>query len=167
MKESSQGESSGSESFELPGDSMPPTKIYRWQQTFDIKARALISYQYWCTSLNTCADFRLIWSSRKWQIRLEISKKVGSSRLFVPIVTEESRKSEVLSRKNHFYGLFSIFAVFFQILQYSNADYTYPFPNLVFKNKEGSGDTYSVCLSGLLAGWLAFRTHFVWLIHFL
>ena len=39
-------------------------------------------------------------SSRKWQIRLEIFKKVGFFRLFVAIVPEESRKSEKPTSEN-------------------------------------------------------------------
>ena len=49
---------------------------------------------------NVRADFWLFSRSQKWQIWLEILKKVRFFRLFVAIVPEESRKSEKTTSEN-------------------------------------------------------------------
>ena len=74
--------------------------IGTWNENPEIKAYSgffVFSDRYIALYVPTSDFFS---SSRKWQIRLEIFKKVGFSRLFVAIVPEESRKSEKPTSEN-------------------------------------------------------------------
>ena len=74
--------------------------VRTWNENPDITAYSgffVFSDRYIALYVPTSEFFS---SSRKWQIRLEIFKKVGFFRFFVALVPEESRKSEKPTSEN-------------------------------------------------------------------